>query len=280
VRVVDADHADGRRSISLVRLVQVWPDYTLLDVTIKTGRTHQIRVHLAHLGHPVAGDPKYGDFERNRALARGKSVAGQRFGRMFLHARRLRFEHPASGEVIELEAPLPAECGALIAALDANTSSPVQRYLQRCPNTAPPSTGSATATFSPAATAEPVWRFDGGANVAASSSHVVLSRCRTRVVDPEAFVASLASCHMLWFLDIAARRGQRVESYADDAVGVLARNAEGRLAMTEVTLRPRVVFAEPAPAREAIDALHHAAHEACFLAASVRTRIRVEPVHD
>ena len=127
VRVVDADHAEGRRSISLVRLVQAWPDYTLLDVTIKTGRTHQIRVHLAHLGHPVAGDPKYGDFERNRALARGKSVAGQRFGRMFLHARRLRFEHPANGEVIELEAPLPAECAALIAALDVNTSARVQR---------------------------------------------------------------------------------------------------------------------------------------------------------
>ncbi len=128
-----------------------------------------------------------------------------------------------------------------------------------------------------------VWRFDGGANVAASSSpHVVpVPLSDAGAVDPEeAFVASLASCHMLWFLDIAARRGQRVESYADDAVGVLARNAEGRLAMTEVTLRPRAVFAEPAPAREAIDALHHAAHEACFLAASVRTRIRVEPVHD
>ena len=128
-----------------------------------------------------------------------------------------------------------------------------------------------------------VWRFDGGANVAASSSpHVVpVPLSDAGAVDPEeAFVASLASCHMLWFLDIAARRGQRVESYADDAVGVLARNAEGRLAMTDVTLRPRAVFAEPAPAREAIDALHHAAHEACFLAASVRTRIRVEPVHD
>lgn len=128
-----------------------------------------------------------------------------------------------------------------------------------------------------------VWRFDGGAVVAASSSpHVVpVPLSDAAAVDPEeAFVASLASCHMLWFLDIAARRGQRVESYADDAVGVLARNAEGRLAMTEVTLRPRAVFAEPAPARKAIDALHHAAHEACFLAASVRTRIRVEPVHD
>ena len=128
-----------------------------------------------------------------------------------------------------------------------------------------------------------VWRFDGGANVAASSSpHVVpVPLSDAGAVDPEeAFVASLASCHMLWFLDIAARRGQRVESYVDDALGVMARNPEGRLAMTEVTLRPRARFTDPAPAREAIDALHHAAHEACFLAASVRTRIRVEPVHD
>lgn len=127
-----------------------------------------------------------------------------------------------------------------------------------------------------------VWRFDGGAVVRASSSpHVVpLPMSDAAAVDPEeAFVASLASCHMLWFLDIAARDGQRVESYTDDAVGVMAKNAEGRLAMTEVRLRPRVVFAEPAPAPEAIDALHHAAHEACFLAASVRTRIVVEPAH-
>jgi 23S rRNA pseudouridine955/2504/2580 synthase len=117
VRVVDAEHADGRRSISLVAVVAAWPAFTLLDVTIKTGRTHQIRVHLAHLGHPIVGDPKYGDFALNRALARGEALPGHRFERMFLHARRLRFEHPASGEVIELEAPLPAECEALVTAL-------------------------------------------------------------------------------------------------------------------------------------------------------------------
>ncbi len=122
VRVVDADHTDGRRSISLVKLVQAWRAFSLLDVTIKTGRTHQIRVHLAHEGHPIAGDPKYGDFALNHALARGMSVAGQRFDRMFLHARRLSFEHPTSGEVIELVAPLPAECEAFVAALDANAS--------------------------------------------------------------------------------------------------------------------------------------------------------------
>ncbi len=123
VRVVDADHADGRRSISLVRLVQVWPAFSLLDVTIKTGRTHQIRVHLAHEGHPIVGDPKYGDFALNHALARGAGVAGQRFDRMFLHARRLGFEHPTSGEAIELDAPLPAECEAFVAALDVDAAS-------------------------------------------------------------------------------------------------------------------------------------------------------------
>ena len=118
VRAVDADHADGRRSISLVRVVEAWPAFTLLDVTIKTGRTHQIRVHLASAGHPVAGDPKYGDFAVNRALARGEALpGGQRLGRMFLHARRLRFAHPASGETVALEAPLPADCAAAVDAL-------------------------------------------------------------------------------------------------------------------------------------------------------------------
>ena len=117
VRVVDADHTDGRRSISLVAIGAAWPAFTLLDVTIKTGRTHQIRVHLAHEGHPIVGDPKYGDFALNRALARGERFAGARFERMFLHARRLRFEHPSSGQVIELEAPLPAEFTHFVDAL-------------------------------------------------------------------------------------------------------------------------------------------------------------------
>ena len=124
VRVVDADHADGRRSISHVCVVAAWPAFTLLDVTIKTGRTHQIRVHLAHEGHPIVGDPKYGDFALNRALARGEALAGHRFERMFLHARRLRFEHPASGEIIELEAPLPAEFQTAVAALKSLNPRP------------------------------------------------------------------------------------------------------------------------------------------------------------
>lgn len=129
-----------------------------------------------------------------------------------------------------------------------------------------------------------VWRFDGGAEVRASSSPQVvpLPMSDATAVDPEeVFVASLASCHMLWFLDIAARRGHRVEAYDDDAVGVMAKNADGKLAITEVTLRPRIVFGGLAQAsRETVDAMHHEAHEACFLAASVLTRIILDPVHD
>ena len=113
VRVVAADHADGRRSITLVKVAQRLPfsgaEVTLLDVTLKTGRTHQIRVHLASHGHPIVGDPKYGDFARNKTFARE-----HRFDRMFLHARQLAFDHPATGERITLTAPLPAECMTLL----------------------------------------------------------------------------------------------------------------------------------------------------------------------
>ncbi|HSB25012.1 MAG TPA: RluA family pseudouridine synthase, partial [Burkholderiaceae bacterium] len=117
VRAVAADDADGRRSISLVKVARRCQGYTLLDVTIKTGRTHQIRVHLAHEGHPIVGDDQYGDFELNRQLARGEGLAGVRFQRMFLHARRLAFDHPASGQRIELESPLPPECIRLLGVL-------------------------------------------------------------------------------------------------------------------------------------------------------------------
>ena len=117
VRVVGADHDDGRRSITLVKVARTFGEFSLLDVTIKTGRTHQIRVHLAHHGHPIVGDPKYGDFALNRALARGERFGGRRFERMFLHARDLAFDHPASGERIALHAPLPAECETLLALL-------------------------------------------------------------------------------------------------------------------------------------------------------------------
>ncbi|WP_439888518.1 OsmC family protein [Pseudomonas sp. MBLB4123] len=126
------------------------------------------------------------------------------------------------------------------------------------------------------------WRFDGGMEVTASSSpHVVpLPWSDAQGVDPEeAFVASLSSCHMLWFLSLAAKQGFRVDSYADHAQGVMARNAEGRLAMTEVLLRPRVVFGgEPQPNPEQLTALHEKAHEECFIANSVKSRVRCEPV--
>jgi 23S rRNA pseudouridine955/2504/2580 synthase len=117
VRAVEPGHGEAKRSITLVKVAQRYSGYSLLDVTIKTGRTHQIRVHLAHEGHPIVGDDKYGDFALNKAVARGAA----RFERMFLHAKRLRFQHPASGEVIELEAPLPPECEAFLATLSAPT---------------------------------------------------------------------------------------------------------------------------------------------------------------
>ena len=110
VRAVAAGHDDARRSITLVKVSRKFAAHTLLDVTLKTGRTHQIRVHLAHEGHPIVGDPKYGDFVANRALARGP----ERFARMFLHARHLAFDHPASAERVMLDAPLPRECAALL----------------------------------------------------------------------------------------------------------------------------------------------------------------------
>ena len=124
VRVVDADHEAAKRSITLVKVVRAFAGFTLLDVTLKTGRTHQIRVHLAHAGHAIVGDPKYGDFALNRSFARGAALPGRRFERMFLHARGLRFEHPADGTTVELEAPLPAECRVLIEALSAAAPAP------------------------------------------------------------------------------------------------------------------------------------------------------------
>jgi 23S rRNA pseudouridine955/2504/2580 synthase len=114
VKPVAADDADGRRSITLVKVAEKFDRFTLLEVTLKTGRTHQIRVHLAHAGHAIVGDDKYGDFALNRDLARGTGLDGLRFGRMFLHAKRLAFVHPASGEPIELTAALPAECARLL----------------------------------------------------------------------------------------------------------------------------------------------------------------------
>jgi organic hydroperoxide reductase OsmC/OhrA len=125
-------------------------------------------------------------------------------------------------------------------------------------------------------------RFDGGAELAGSSSpHVVpVPASDPAAVDPEeAFVASLSSCHMLWFLAIAAKRGFVVDRYQDSASGLLERNAERRFAMTVVTLRPAVTFSgAKLPTPEELEQLHHKAHEECYIANSVKTEVRVEPV--
>ncbi|RYY91324.1 MAG: RluA family pseudouridine synthase [Comamonadaceae bacterium] len=116
VKVVDKDHPDAMRALTLVRVLArlTLPGdaapMSLLAVTIKTGRTHQIRVHLASAGHPIAGDDKYGDFERRRDLTR------HGLKRMFLHAWRLRCEHPATAETLALQADLPPELRAVLPA--------------------------------------------------------------------------------------------------------------------------------------------------------------------
>jgi 23S rRNA pseudouridine955/2504/2580 synthase len=119
VKLTDAQDPNGQRSISLVRILARWPSptalcalapngFSLLAVTIKTGRTHQIRVHLSSQGHPIAGDDKYGDFELNRLLPQ------LALRRMFLHAWQLRFTHPKTGDVVQLESPLPEELKAAL----------------------------------------------------------------------------------------------------------------------------------------------------------------------
>ena len=122
VRSVDTDDEQGRRAVTLVRVARRFVGFTLLEVTLKTGRTHQIRVHLADAGHPIVGDDKYGDRAADKALARGEALPGARFERMFLHARRLKLEHPATGEPLVLEAPLPAACARLLEALPATVN--------------------------------------------------------------------------------------------------------------------------------------------------------------
>lgn len=126
------------------------------------------------------------------------------------------------------------------------------------------------------------WEFDGGVRVPASASpHVVpLPYSVPAAVDPEeAFVAALSSCHMLWFLSLAAKKGYVIERYHDRAVGRMGRNDEGKEAMVDVTLRPHVAFSGAhQPTAAEIAELHHAAHERCFIASSVRTRVHCEPV--
>lgn len=124
-----------------------------------------------------------------------------------------------------------------------------------------------------------LWSFDGGARVAASSSpHVVRAPLSDPAnVDPEeAFVAALSSCHMLWFLSIAAAAGFCVDSYRDEAIGHMTRNENGKQWLSRVELRPRITFSgSPRPEASQIERLHHQAHAECFLANSVRTEISV-----
>jgi len=124
------------------------------------------------------------------------------------------------------------------------------------------------------------WVFDGGITVQASSSpHVVpLPYSVEANVDPEeAFVASLSSCHMLFFLSIAAKRRYVVDSYVDDAVGIMEKDDDGKVSMTKVTLRPNVKFSsDKKPTIEQLEKMHHQSHDQCFIANSVKTEIVTE----
>jgi organic hydroperoxide reductase OsmC/OhrA len=128
------------------------------------------------------------------------------------------------------------------------------------------------------------WRFDGGVEVPASASpHAVRVPLSVEAaVDPEeALVAALSSCHMLFFLSLAAGAGWRVDEYTDDAVGVMGRNAAGKAAMVRVTLRPRVSFSgERRPTRADIAQLHQRAHAECYIANSVTAQVHTEPRFD
>ncbi len=124
------------------------------------------------------------------------------------------------------------------------------------------------------------WNFDGGTIVPASASpHIVPAPwADAAAVDPEeAFVASLSSCHMLFFLDFARRSGVIVTSYEDEADGLMEKGEDGRIRITKVTLRPKIVFGGEEPDAAALDALHHKAHEACFIANSTTAEVVVEP---
>ncbi len=131
VKVVSRDDPDGMPSLTLVKVRQdsaaaAPRPCSLLEVTIKTGRTHQIRVHLASEGHPILGDDKYGQFEQNRALARGGALPPLK--RMFLHAWKLQCNHPVSGERMQLQAELPPDLAAFADAAMASTpTAPSQR---------------------------------------------------------------------------------------------------------------------------------------------------------
>ena len=125
------------------------------------------------------------------------------------------------------------------------------------------------------------WIFDGGQTVPASASPqiVPLPKSVAENVDPEeAFVAALSSCHMLFFLSLAQRRGIVVDEYRDEAEGHLEKNDDGKTAMTKVILRPNATYVGDAPDAAMLDKLHHRAHELCFIANSVTSEIVTEIV--
>ena len=124
------------------------------------------------------------------------------------------------------------------------------------------------------------WTFDGGVVVPVSASPDIVKAPLSvaEAVDPEeAFVASLASCHMLWFLDIASRKGLIADSYEDDAEGTMGPNKDGKLAMLRVDLQPMVLFHGYRPPLEEVSDIHHLAHLECFLARSVQCEVVVNP---
>ena len=111
-RRVCVDNEKGLPSHTIFQLLERFGDVSYLAVELKTGRTHQIRVHAQFCGHPLVGDEKYGDFDKNKAIAKG--LLGIPFKRMFLHAYRLSFKHPVTGAALEITSPLPDECAKLI----------------------------------------------------------------------------------------------------------------------------------------------------------------------
>ncbi len=115
--------SDGQPSHTIFNLLRKYGDFALLEAELKTGRTHQIRVHLAASGFPIAGDEKYGDFAFNRQLQKSEPGRGA-LKRMFLHAWRLRFEHPGSGEQVSVESPLPEACERFLESLQASQNVP------------------------------------------------------------------------------------------------------------------------------------------------------------
>ena len=121
------------------------------------------------------------------------------------------------------------------------------------------------------------WKFDGGHEMTASAAAAYLGDPKN--VNPEeAYVASLSSCHMLTFLAIACKQKFVLDEYIDDAVGHMEKNADGKMVITKVTLKPKITFSgEKKPSAEELDKMHHAAHENCFIASSVKTEITVEP---